>query len=113
MKIWITRYRDGDLHDSWTSKPHLCGDGHWRSTGGVGAGTGPETAKRLIGDQYPPDGPFCFQVEIGEVERVRTREDVAKGLRTMLDHNSVGSEEFGVLCEAIALIENPDSSNRE
>lgn len=116
MKIWITRDRSGGDCYSWTTKPP-CRNGVWEAEAHTnGSSMSSQAAMRIIGDAWQPNGHFCFEVEIGEVKRVRTREDVVRGLRTMLDHRPVGTKEFFVLCEAIDFIENPDSSdagNRE
>ncbi len=113
MKIWIT----GESYhrtrcSAWVKKPHYK-EGAWYAchscdTGSTTVNT--TLAQLMLGDQWQPDGPFCFEVEIGTVKRVRTKEDVIAGLRNVRI-NLMLDASITTIDEAIALIKNPDSSN--
>lgn len=112
MTIWITRDKGSVDCYLWLSKPP-CDNGEWQAREcNSGSSMSSEATKRIIGDVWQTKVPFCFEVEIGEVKRVRTKEDVIAGLKN-LRINLVLDASIAAIDEAIALIENPDSSNRE
>lgn len=113
MTIWITRVKENHSIQTFSSKPYVAANGNWYVDCKTGSPTSPENARRILGDQWQDDGPFCFEVEIGEVARVRTREDVIAGLKSVLADTYSHARHCDPILRAIALIENPDSSNRE
>lgn len=105
--IWITRVKESYSIQTFSSKPYVAANGNWYVDCKTGSCTSPENARRILGDQWQEDGPFCFEVEIGAVKRVRTKEDVVAGLRD-LRTNLIRDTSVNVVDEAIALIENQD-----
>lgn len=112
MTIWITRETSSSAVMSWADRPHMCADGEWRADTGPVSCVSSSNARLILGNQWQPGGMFCFEVEIGEVKRVRTRGDVIAGLRAALNAFELSGCIAQAINEAIALIEDSDSSDK-